>query len=171
VNLTYAEVGATREGPLPDGYRHITRRVRLGPGVFGVAAEALAHWQPQRGAGLRVRTAAERAALGVEFASGIGAGPLRLWVPCKIVWVVDEPDRYGYGFGTLPGHIATGEEAFLLSTDAVGDVWFEVRAFSRPALWWVRLGDPLARLVQARVTDRYVDAMRPGRLAGGAPRG
>ncbi|MEV6925994.1 DUF1990 domain-containing protein [Dactylosporangium sp. NPDC051485] len=162
MNLTYSEVGATREGPLPPGYRHVTRRIRLGSGpeVFRTAAEALAHWRPQRGAGLRVRTGAERAGLGVEFATGIGAGPLRLWVPCRIVWVVDEPDRYGYGFGTLPGHVADGEEAFLLGMDAGGDVWFEVRAFSRPATWWAKLGGPVTRLVQSRVTDGYAAAMR-----------
>ncbi|WP_433613632.1 DUF1990 family protein [Dactylosporangium sp. CA-139114] len=159
MDVTYAEVGATREGPLPAGYLHVTRRVRLTAG-FAEAAEALAHWRPQRGAGLRVRTDAERAGLGVEFASGIGAGPLRLWVPCKIVWIEDRADRFGFGFGTLPGHVETGEEAFLLSTDAEGAVWFEVRAFSRPAKWWTKLGAPVARLVQARVTDRYVAAMR-----------
>jgi uncharacterized protein (UPF0548 family) len=159
VNLTYPEVGATREGPLPAGYVHVTRRVRLSVG-FAEAAEALAHWRPQRGAGLMVRTEAERVGLGVEFASGIGVGPLRLWVPCKIVWIVDQPSRYGFGFGTLPGHVEIGEEAFVLSVDEFGDVWFEVRAFSRPAKWWVRLGSPLAKLVQARVTDRYAAAMR-----------
>ncbi|WP_432985797.1 DUF1990 family protein [Dactylosporangium sp. CA-233914] len=159
MDVTYPEVGATRDGPMPDGYHRVTRRVRVEAG-FQEAAEALAHWRPQVGAGLKVRTGAERAGLGVEFASGIGIGPVRLWVPCKIVWLVDEADRYGFGFGTLPGHVETGEEAFLLSRDEAGDVWFEVRAFSRPAKWWVRLGAPVARLVQARVTDRYAAAMR-----------
>ncbi|WP_432835150.1 DUF1990 family protein [Dactylosporangium sp. CA-092794] len=160
MNVTYPEVGATREGPLPAGYKHVVRRARLGRVDFAAAADAVAHWQPQRGAGLLVRSDAERAALGVEFASGIGVGPLRLWVPCEIVWVVDEPGRYGFGFGTLPGHIATGEESFLLSVDEAGEVWFEVRAFSRLAKWWVRLGGPVTRLMQSGVTDRYVNAMR-----------
>jgi len=161
-DVTYPEVGATREGPLPPGYLHVTRRVRLGsaPGVFAAAAAALARWQPQRGAGLRLRTGAAQAGLGVEFATGIGVGPLRLWVPCLIVWIVDEPNRYGFGFGTLPGHVETGEESFLLSVDADGEVWFDIRAFSRPAKWWVRLGNPVAKIVQARVTDRYAAAMQ-----------
>lgn len=162
MSLTYPEVGATREGPLPPGYLHVTRHARLGSGaaLFRRAADALARWQPERGAGLLVRSDAERAGLGVEFAAGVGAGPLRLWVPCRIVWIVDEPDRYGFGFGTLPGHVERGEESFLLSIDAAGDVWFDIRAFSRPAKWWVKLGAPMARLVQAKVTDRYVAAMR-----------
>ncbi|MET7395026.1 DUF1990 domain-containing protein [Dactylosporangium sp. NPDC005572] len=166
MTLTYPEVGATRDDRLPAGYRHVTRRVRVGsgPAVFAAARAGLARWQPQRGAGLRVRTGADRPAVGVEFATGIGLGPLRLWVPCRIVWVVDEPDRYGFGFGTLPGHIARGEESFLLSTDDAGEVWFDVRAFSRPAKWWVKLGDPVARLVQSRVTDRYAAAMQQGPL-------
>ncbi|GAA2589654.1 DUF1990 domain-containing protein [Dactylosporangium fulvum] len=166
MTVTYPEVGATREGPMPPGYLHVTRRVRLGsgPDVFAAAKAGLAHWQPQRGAGLRVRTDAETAGPGVEFATGIGIGPLRLWVPCLIVWVVDEPDRYGFGFGTLPGHVETGEESFLLSTDGAGDVWFDIRAFSRPAKWWVKLGNPVAKLVQSKVTDRYAAAMQRGPL-------
>ncbi|MFI5906672.1 DUF1990 family protein [Dactylosporangium sp. NPDC051541] len=159
MSVTYPEVGATREGPLPAGYQHVTRRVRLTAG-FAEAAEALAHWRPQHGAGLQVRTDAERVGLGVEFASGIGVGRLRLWVPCKIVWIVDRPSAFGFGFGTMPGHVEMGEEAFVVSVDEVGDVWFDIRAFSRPAKWWVRLGGPAAKLVQARVTDRYAAAMR-----------
>ena len=31
---------------------------------------------------------------------GVGVGPMRLWAPCRVVWVIDEPRRYGYGYGT-----------------------------------------------------------------------
>ena len=94
------------------------------------------------------------------FQSGSGIGRLRLWVPCRVVWVRDEPDTYGYGFGTLPGHPEHGEEAFLVSHDTAGRAWFEVRAFSRPATWYARLGGPVTRRFQDRVTDRYVSAAR-----------
>ena len=43
-------------------------------------------------------------------------------------------------------------------------MWFEIRAFSRPATWWVRLGNPVAKLVQSRVTDRYAKAMQKAPL-------
>ena len=166
MTVTYPEVGATREGPLPPGYLHVTRRVRVGQGheAFAAAAAALARWQPQRGAGLRLRSDADRVTLGGRFSTGIGVGPLRLWVPCLIVWVIDEPERYGFGFGTLPGHVETGEESFRLTVEPGGEVWFEIRAFSRPATWWVRLGNPVAKLVQARVTDRYAKAMQKAPL-------
>lgn len=158
MTLTYPEIGATQHEPLPAGYDHVTRHVKI-TATLPAAREALRHWQPQRGAGLRVRTDATEPAVGVRFATGLGIGPLRLWAPCEVVWVVDEPSSYGFGFGTLPDHPERGEEAFLVTVDEGGAVWFDVRAFSRPALWWVKLGNPFARRLQARVTDRYVRAM------------
>ncbi|GAA4732513.1 hypothetical protein GCM10023350_14890 [Nocardioides endophyticus] len=44
-----------------------------------------------------------------------GLGPLALRIPCRVVYVVDEPERAGFAYGTLPGHPETGEELFLLS--------------------------------------------------------
>ncbi len=98
MTFTYAEVGATRSAlldgaPLPAGYDHVLRHVPI-KSEFRTAADALARWEPQWGAGLKVRTDADRAAAGVRFATGLGAGPLRLWAPCEVVWLVDEPDRY-----------------------------------------------------------------------------
>jgi uncharacterized protein (UPF0548 family) len=36
--------------------------------------------------------------------------------PWRVVYVTDEPDRFGFGFGcgTRPGHPEAGEEAFHL---------------------------------------------------------
>jgi uncharacterized protein (UPF0548 family) len=160
--LTYPEIGATRSGDMPDGYRRIRGRAVVGTGerVFAAAARILATFDMQRGAGLRVRAAAPRAALDVELASGMGVGPLRLWAPVRVVWVVDEPMRYGYGYGTLPGHPEKGEEGFLVWLDPDGLVRFEVRTFSRPASPMVRLASPLMEMVQDYVTDRYRDSLR-----------
>ncbi len=60
---------------------------------------------------------------------------------------MDEPDRAGFGYGTLPGHPEVGEEAFLV-TRAGDGVWFEVTAFSRPARWYIHAAGPAARAVQ-----------------------
>jgi uncharacterized protein (UPF0548 family) len=157
VTFTYPEVGATQTDQLPVGYSHARRRVEVSD--LGRVAAGMRAWGIHRGAGLAVRAAGEPA-VGLAFRSGAGIGPLRLWVPCQVVWVRDEPDAYGYGFGTLPGHPEHGEEAFLVSRDADGRAWFEVRAFSRPATWYARLGGPVTRRFQDRVTDRYVAAAR-----------
>jgi len=151
--FTYAEVGATRHQPLPAGYRHLRYRTFLGRDVFDCAGEAILTFRMHRGTGARITSAAERAAPGVRVT--VGLGPLT--VPCEVVWVADDADRAGFGYGTLPGHQATGEEAFLVERDADGGVWFSVTAFSRPARPLMRLGGPVAVLAQhlyARVCAR-----------------
>lgn len=159
VDLTYAEVGATRSGgALPSGYRHVHRTAVVG--AFAAAREALRSWDVFRGAGLVVRASAAEAAVGVEITNGLGLGPVRLWVPCRIVWLLDEPGHYGYGMGTRPGHPESGEEAFVVALDGDGRTTFEVRSFSRPALWYARLGGPVTRALQDWMTGRYVKAVR-----------
>ncbi len=85
----------------------------------------------------------------------VGLGPFT--VPCEVVYVIDEPMRAGFGYGTLPGHQEKGEEAFLVERDLEDQVWFTVVAFSRPAKWPTIVAGPLAVLVQqayARVLGR-----------------
>lgn len=161
MNLTYAEVGRTA-GELPVGYRHIRRTMRLGSGRdrFGRAADALLAWDLHRRAGLTVTTASPTAKLDADVILGWGVGRLRLPVPCRVVRVVDEPSLRGFAYGTLPGHPETGEESFMIRLDDGGDVHMDIVAFSRPARWYSRLGGPVARLVQRRMTSRYLKVLR-----------
>lgn len=159
--LTYTEVGATRFEDLPAGYRHVRRHVRIGAGegAFRAAAERLAGLDIQRDAGLRVRASTPRVEVGAQVTVGIGIGAFRLWAPAEVVWVVEQPTEYGWAYGTLPGHPECGEEAWIVSVDDAGRVWADIRAFSRPAAWYAKLGGPVARRLQDRVTDRYADAL------------
>ena len=36
-----------------------------------------------------------------------------LQAPCRVVYVIDEPDIRGFAYGTLPGHPESGEERFV----------------------------------------------------------
>ncbi len=157
MTFTYAETGRTRDGDLPAGYRHVRREATVGHGeaVFAAVREGMRHWQIHHLAGLRVRGAAEPA-VGAGFSAALGP----LWVPCEVVWLRDEPGAYGYGFGTVPGHPERGEEAFEVTLAGDGRVGFAIRAFSRPASWYARLGGPIATLLQDYVTDRYVGSAR-----------
>ncbi|SCG66713.1 Uncharacterized protein, UPF0548 family [Micromonospora echinaurantiaca] len=146
--LTYPHVGATRDGRLPAGWRHVRHRVRLPDGAFAAAGAAVLSWRVHRSAGIRMDTDAARAEPGVRVVSRLGVGPLRMAAPCQVVWAVDDADRAGFGYGTLPGHPARGEEAFVVSRDAVGRVWFEVMAFSRPGGCLMRAAGPAGRLFQ-----------------------
>lgn len=155
--LTYAEVGATA-GPLPADYHHVQKSAVIGHGRsrFVAAAEAGMRWGMLRGAGLKVESTAERAEVGSEVI--VHLGPVR--APCRVVYVVDEPDRRGFAYGTLPGHAESGEELFLVRYDpATDEVYADVTAFSRHATWWSRLGSPVTSLLQRVVTARYLKAL------------
>jgi uncharacterized protein (UPF0548 family) len=86
-------------------------------------------------------------------------GPLRVRSPVRVVYVIDTPSRKGFGYGTLPGHPESGEEAWILSRQDDGSVWLTIRAFSRPSspTWW--LVYPALRIVQAVYTRRYERAL------------
>jgi uncharacterized protein (UPF0548 family) len=160
--LTYAEVGATERGSLPDGYRHLRHRTLLGegPGVLREAADAILEFWMHRAAGVRIDASAPRAAPGVHVESRMGIGSLGLSAPCQVVWAEDGERRAGFGYGTLPGHPATGEESFVVELDDMGDVWFEVTSFSRPARWPMRMAGPFAPLFQRLYARRLGTTLR-----------
>lgn len=153
--VTYPEIGATRAGPLPRGYRHLLRSVDL-DAPFSTAAEVLMTWGLHERCGLRPEATADRAAPGVEVTLRF-AGLLR--IPCQVVWAEEAPQRAGFGYGSMPGHPERGEAGFLL--EAIDDrVRFSLRSFSVPGSTAARLGAPVARFLQSRATDQFVDTMR-----------
>ena len=155
--LTYSDVGATA-GTLPAGYHHVQKTAVIGRGRqrYEDAAAAGMRWGMLRGAGVKVRATTEVAAVGSEVIVGIG--PVQ--APCRVVYVVDEPDQRGFAYGTLPGHAESGEELFLVRYDpATENVYAVVTAFSRHAMWWSRLASPITSLVQTAVTTRYLKAL------------
>jgi uncharacterized protein (UPF0548 family) len=166
--LTYSEVGATRELELPRGYRHdrYEAEIRDGAEAFDRAAAALLGWQAQVGAGLEVFPPGAHVQDGATVVLLIRAG---LWIaaPCRVVYVVQETGRVGFAYGTLPGHPECGEATFMLSRDHGGRTLFTVRSFSRRVDLLARLGAPVARIVQRRVTHRYLEAI--DRAANGGP--
>jgi uncharacterized protein (UPF0548 family) len=90
------------------------------------------------------------------------ARSLGLWWlnACRIVTVVDEEDRFGFAYGTLPDHAGTGEERFLIERDDQdSSVWYDILAFSRPHQFLVRLGCPYMRVIQRRFGRESAAAM------------
>lgn len=43
-----------------------------------------------------------------------GAGPAAISAPCRVVYLVAEPARPGFAYGTLPRHPERAEEVFLI---------------------------------------------------------
>jgi uncharacterized protein (UPF0548 family) len=161
-NFTYAEVGATDGGQLPYGYNHLCHRAVVGHGeeALRAAGEAVVTFAMHRASGVQVAAEAGRAAPGVAVTSSVGVGPLRLSAPCAVVWTVDEADRIGFAYGTLPGHPECGEEAFVVERGEGGAVWLTVTAFSRPARWYTRAAGPLVPLLQRAYARRCASTLR-----------
>jgi uncharacterized protein (UPF0548 family) len=112
-----------------------------------------------RGAGLRV-AADGPIAVGTNVAF---SAPLPIGFvdgTCRIVVVVDEPNRYGFAYGTLSVHPERGEQSFVVSRDGDGKVRLDIVGVSRPALRLARLVPPLAGHIQDRAVRRYLAAMR-----------
>ncbi|GAA1077599.1 DUF1990 family protein [Tsukamurella spumae] len=157
--FTYPEVGATRG--TPPGDAHVFRAERVvghGPEDFAAVRDSIRAYGMQRGAGLRVRASTPRAEADTVMVMTTPLfGPIR--IPCRVIYVVDTPDRAGFAYGTLPGHPESGEELFSVELRADGAVVAVVSAFSRPGRWYTRLGAPVGRLLQAVMTRRYLAAM------------
>ena len=153
--LTYSEVGATAAGQPPAGYGHLHRERQIGTGEqrFEQAADAVMHWGMQRGAGLRVQASSEVAEVDTVVLVRMGFLP----APCRVVYVIDEPDIRGFAYGTLPGHPESGEERFVVRRDPnTSAVFAEVSAFSRPATWWSKASRPLVSVAQRIIARRYL---------------
>ena len=157
LRLTYQPRGLTFDGPLPAGYHHLEVERRLGAGdaAYRSVGEALMTYAPQRGLGLRPQTTAPRAAVGVDVLSRLGP----LGVPCRVVWAVEGPDRTGFGYGTLEGHVESGEEGFLVERRG-DEVWAVIRAYARPGGWPARLGGPVTWQLQRLAALGYLRALR-----------
>jgi uncharacterized protein (UPF0548 family) len=68
--------------------------------------------------------------------------------------------RFGFAYGTLPGHLEAGEERFLIEWAHDDDsVWYDILAFSRPRHFLTRLGKWQVRRLQQRFRDDSVAAM------------
>jgi len=133
--FTYAEVGATREGPLPPGYTTAERSAVVGSdrAAFDRAVAAVFDWRMQHSIGLRVRASGPPSEAGTVVVLTAGFRRLGYDIPCRVVWARTDGDEQGFGYGSLPGHPESGEESFVVSRHRDGEVVFTTRVFSRLA--------------------------------------
>jgi uncharacterized protein (UPF0548 family) len=159
--FTYTEVGATNATP-PTGYNVDHNRIQLGEGeaTYQRAVEALKNWQqfdlgwvtivPR---GVVVETGATVAVKARAF----GTSSLNA---CRVVYVINEPRRFGFAYGTLPDHVERGEERFLVEWLPDDSVWYDIFAFSRPQHPLVKLTFLLARRLQKRFARESLIRMK-----------
>ena len=96
---------------------------------FETAADRLFRWGVQRSGLFRVHPTQEIVETGAEVALGFGPWTFR----CRVIDAFSEPNRCGFTYGTLPGHVERGEETFTLERLQDGRVLFLIDAKSQPA--------------------------------------
>jgi len=159
--LSYEEVGATRSGSLPAGYRldRYERRLGSDEDLFERAVAALRNWQAHLGAGVRIFPDGATVEIGGTVLFALRATGLWAIAPCRVVYVVDEHSSFRFGYGTLPGHPERGEVAMSVSREDNGNVVARIASFSRTVDPLARAASPLTRVIQKRVTKRYLEAL------------
>lgn len=154
--FTYSAVGDTEKTP-PAGFVVDHTRVRLGDGekVFHEARANIRRW------GHFKLGWVESSSCDIPVLQGQVVGVLArvfgVWClnACRIVSVIDtatsDLQRFGFVYGTLPGHVECGEERFLIEWDRSDDsVWYDIVAFSRPHHVLARIGYPVVRRLQKK---------------------
>ena len=147
--FTYAEVGATNATP-PSGYNVDHNRIQLGSGeaTYRGAVDALKHWRHFELGWVGIVPRGVPVEVGATVA--VKARAFGTWSlsATRVVYTIDEARRFGFAYGTLPDHVETGEERFLVEWRPDDSVWYDILAFSRPRHPLVRLSSPLARRLQ-----------------------
>ncbi len=161
--FSYPQVGATRNQP-PAGFTVDHNRVRIGAGkeTYERAVAALKSWK-QFGLGW-VEIVPAGLAVEVGTTAAVQAKTFGFWSlsACRIVYVIDENEevkKFGFAYGTLPYHVECGEERFTVEWHSDDTVWYDIFAFSRPRHPLVKLGRPLARMLQKRFARESLAVM------------
>jgi uncharacterized protein (UPF0548 family) len=159
--FTYGEVGATRRD-LPKGFNVDRYSTKLGRGdiVFESAKRAIQRWIPFDMPWIRTFPQAEPKQ-GVMVAVVVRLVGLWWTNVSRVIYTIDEPDRFGFAYGTLRYHAETGEELFLVERSRESlEVSYRILAFSKPRHLLARLGYPFSRAAQRRFGAASLDAMR-----------
>jgi uncharacterized protein (UPF0548 family) len=164
LRYSYPEVGATREHA-PAGYSVDHNRVLLGKrrDAFERAKIAIRQWKMFEMPWVQLcwpDVPIETNATVAVLIRHLGFWSMN---SARIVYVLDtqgEVERYGFAYGTLPGHAENGEERFSVEYHAKDQsVWYDIYAFSRPG-FLATLGYPMARALQSRFVRDSKSAMK-----------
>jgi uncharacterized protein (UPF0548 family) len=155
---SYDHVGSTlrSDGALT------TTELRLGTGRDDVAraCAGLRAWVCHAGIGATVHPRSSPIRVGTTVVVAVPFGPFSVVVPNRIVDVVDEDRRYGFAYGTLPGHQERGEESFVVELRDDGAVVGTITVDAVPASTVARSTAPIVRQLQRRAMLRYLAAWR-----------
>jgi uncharacterized protein (UPF0548 family) len=163
--FSYNEVGAS-QAKIPPGYPINHHRIQIGSGAdaFARAKEAIQSWTMYKLSWTRLYPFDAPIAVGEVVCVVVNHGFCWSANPCRIIYVLEESgevEKFGFAFGTLPGHSEEGEERFTIEWRHADDsVWYELLAFARPHHILAKIGSPFVGLFQQKFAEDSQRAMR-----------
>lgn len=158
--VTYDHVGASLRGRPPRHGFSADRVVGSGPDAFDAARRSLQMLVPQRSVAT-VHPGDARVSDGATVLVALRLGPVTVVAVNRVVAVVDEQRRWGFAYGTLPGHPESGEEAFEVVHRDDDSVVARITVDAVPALpaLIARLVAHPTRWASRHYAHRYLDAI------------
>jgi len=162
--FSYKEVGASKD-LIPENYPINHHRIQLGSGaaVFARAKNALQSWEMYKLEWTRLYPPNTPIVVGEVVVVVVNHHFCWSMNPCRIIYVLDESgtiERFGFAFGTLPGHSEEGEERFTVEWRHDDDtIWYELLAFARPHHVLAKIGSPFVRFMQRKFAKDSQRAM------------
>lgn len=151
-DYSYNDLGATQKAEPPAGFADSDHnRILIGKGDadWERARQAVRDWKMFDLGWCGIcwpDTPIETGRTVAMMASHLGIWSLSA---ARIVYTIDEPNRFGFAYGTLEDHVECGEERFSVELDEMsGEVHYDLYSFSRPRHPLARLGYPYARYLQ-----------------------
>ncbi|MGX5695263.1 DUF1990 family protein [Agromyces soli] len=81
--------------------------------------------------------------------------------PVLVVYVIDEPERIGFAYGTTADGAESGEESFVLELRPDDSVWFTIRSVLQTAGGARAVLAPAVRRRRKELTQRELRALHP----------
>ena len=160
-SFSYSPAELTRSSP-PAGYSVDHNRIQLGSGAetFSAAVSAIQQWKMFDFGWVHLHS--NQTPIEPRATVAVVVNHLGFWSinACRIVYVIDEDDRYGFAYGTLAEHAERGEERFMVERNRADDtVWYDLLAMSKPGPM-ARLAYPFTRKLQKRFAQQSMQAMK-----------
>ena len=175
-DFSYADVGLSEWDGHPQGFNVARHTVDLGrgPQAYDAARSAIDSWSMFPAEMASLYWPSVEPAVGNEVVVGFRAGPLWSLNPCRVVYTVNSQvglvQKYGFAYGTLPGHVEKGEERFQVLWDLATDrVTYEIFCFSAAQHLLATVGYPFVLYQQARFRRLSGRAMQKYVAAAKAP--
>ena len=158
---TYEHVGSPLDPTRWSGPSVLERCRDLGRArpAFEAAREALRTWVAHKGIGASIHPQGQPVEAAATVLVVLRRGPLSVIAPNRIIGVLDEPDRFGFAYGSLPGHPERGEESFVVEHVGDGSVRAAIRVQARTGTLAAQAVAPMVRRMQSLAVDGYLRAI------------